>query len=118
VLEGVRYLAEPVKIALPPIESLEYVHIADIIRCEAGDNYTYIYFSNRKKIVVSRTLAIYEELLTGKGFARIHYQHLTNLHHVERYVQGRGGIVIMSDKKVIQVSQRKKEEFLKLIGAK
>ena len=117
LLDNFRYPAEPAKIALPTMEGLEYVRITDIIRCEASDNYTYIYFSDGKKIVVSRTLVVYEELLKGKGFARVHHQHLISLHHVEKYVRGRGGIVIMSDKKVIQVSQRKKEEFLKLIGA-
>ena len=103
------------KIALPVTEGLIYVRTADIVRCEANSNYTYIHFENGKKIVVSRTLAVYEDALKGRGFARVHHHHLINLHHVEKYVRGRGGVVIMSDSKEIQVSQRKKDEFLRLL---
>ncbi|WP_288878819.1 LytR/AlgR family response regulator transcription factor [Pedobacter panaciterrae] len=116
LLDGFRQPAEITKIALPTMEGLIYVYTMDIVRCEANDNYTHIYFKDGKKIIVSRTLAVYEEALKGKGFARVHNQHLINLQHVEKYIRGRGGIVIMSDEKAIQVSQRKKEEFLRLIG--
>jgi two-component system LytT family response regulator len=103
------------KIALPVTEGLIYVHTSDIVRCEASSNYTYIYFTDSRKIIVSRTLAVYEEMLKDRGFARVHYQHLINLHHVDRYVRGRGGTVVMSDGIEIQVVQRKKDEFLKLL---
>ncbi|WP_118976062.1 LytR/AlgR family response regulator transcription factor [Taibaiella koreensis] len=114
--ESFRRLPELPKIALPVLEGFIYVHTADIVRCEANSNYTYVYLTGGKKVVVSKTLAVYEELLKDHGFARVHHQHLINLKYVEKYVRGRGGLVIMSDKKEIQVSSRKKEEFLRLIG--
>jgi two-component system LytT family response regulator len=104
------------RIALPVSDGLAYVQVNDIIRCEAEGSYTNMYFTNRTKIVVCRSLGIYEDLLKEHGFARVHHQHLINLKHVERYRRGRGGIVFMSDKKEIDVSQRKKDEFLKLLG--
>lgn len=106
------------KIALPVAEGLIYVHTSDIVRCEASSNYTYIYFAGGRKIIVSRTLAVYEEALKDRGFARVHHQHLINLHHVEKYVRGRGGSVVMSDGIEIQVAQRKKDEFLKLLDSR
>lgn len=106
----------PDRIALPVLDGLIYVYLDDIIRCEADGNYTSVYFTNRSKLVVSRTLGVYEELLRDRGFARVHHQYLINLKHVERYQRGRGGTVIMSDKKEITVSQRRKDEFLKLLG--
>jgi hypothetical protein len=36
--------------------------------------------------------------------------------HVEKYQRGRGGIVIMADKTELMVSQRRKEEFIKVSG--
>jgi len=116
LLDSFKHPVENTKVALPTMEGLLYVHTIDIVRCEASDNYTHIYFRDGKKITVSRTLAVYEEALKERGFARVHNQHLINLHHVEKYIRGRGGMVIMSDNKEIQVSQRKKDEFLKMLG--
>jgi two-component system LytT family response regulator len=104
------------KIALPVAEGFIYVYATDIIRCEASSNYTYVFLTEGKKVIISKTLAVYEEILKDYGFARVHHQHLINLKYVERYMRGRGGVVIMSDMKEIQVSSRKKEEFLRLIG--
>ncbi len=115
LLHAFKRPAEKPKIALPVTEGLIYVRTTDIVRCEASSNYTFIYFEDGRKIIVARTLVLYEEALKDKGFARVHHQHLINLHHVEKYVRGRGGIVVMSDQKEIQVSQRKKEEFLRLL---
>lgn len=110
--------AENPKIALPVTEGFIYVYTADIVRCEASSNYTHIFMAEGPKIIVSKTLAVYEDLLKDYGFARVHHQHLVNLKYVEKYMRGRGGVIIMSDKQEIQVSSRKKEEFLKLIGGK
>lgn len=115
--EAFKRPAELPKIALPVTEGFIYVQTMDIVRCEASSNYTHIYLAEGKKIIVSKTLAVYEEMLQEHGFARVHHKHLINLKYVEKYVRGRGGVVIMSDKKEIEVSSRKKEEFLKLIGS-
>lgn len=106
--------AEP-RISLPVTEGFLYVPVQDIIRCEAEGNYTLFYCRNRPKVVVSRTLGSYQEQLEALGFVRIHHQHLVNVQHVEKYHRGRGGMVQMSDGKMIDVSQRKKEEFLRRI---
>lgn len=105
------------RIALPVSDGFVYVQVSEIIRCEAEGNYTNMYFADQHKILVCRTLGTYEDLLKEQGFARVHHKHLINLRYVERYQRGRGGIVFMSDKKQIDVSQRKKDEFLKLLGS-
>jgi two-component system LytT family response regulator len=104
------------KIALPVADGLTYVQTDDIIHCEAQGNYTCFHFTNRSKLLVSRTLGFYEDLLKSRGFIRIHHQHLINLMHVEKYQRGRGGTVIMADKTELMVSQRRKEEFIKMSG--
>ena len=107
--------ALPNKIALPSLNGLAYIEIASIIRCEAKSNYTIFHFINRPKMVVSRTLGTFEMQLSLHGFFRIHNQHLINLAHLDYYQRGRGGTVVMSDKKEITVAQRKRDEFLKLL---
>lgn len=117
MLQSFQKQKAPEKIALPVMDGLVYVPVQEIIRCEAEGNYTMFYFSGRHKMLVSRTLGSYELTLKPMGFVRVHHQHLINLHHVEKYQRGRGGVVIMSDKKEVIVSQRKKDEFLKMISS-
>src|SRR2546423_4223744 len=43
------------KIAIPSLEGLLFFNINDIIHLEAQSNYTVIYFTNRPKLIASRT---------------------------------------------------------------
>jgi two-component system, LytTR family, response regulator len=54
----------------------------------------------------------YEEMLPGKEFFRIHKAHLININHINRYIKGEGGEVIMSDGSCLEVSRYKKGEFM------
>lgn len=101
------------KIALPMQEGLMFVNIDDIIRLQSTSNYTTFYLSNKKSIMVSKTLGDFETLLEPHYFYRTHNSHIINLAHAEKYLKGEGGTVVMSDKSEIEVSRRKKEEFLK-----
>lgn len=117
LLQSAQQPGLPEKICLPLADGFTYVPVREIIRCEAEGSYTIFHFSGRNKVVVSRTLGSYEAVLKDYGFIRVHHQHLINPEHVERYQRGRGGIVVMSDKKEVVVSQRKKDDFLRQINA-
>lgn len=96
-------------IVLPTLDGFLVVKISDIIRCEADKNYTFFIFTNNRKVLVSKTLKDFEELLQDMDFIRIHQSHLINASHVQRYIKGSGGYVKMSDDSIIEVSRRKKE---------
>jgi two-component system, LytTR family, response regulator len=53
--------------------------------------------------------------LAGTTFFRIHKSFLVNLVHVREYLRGDGGTVIMSNNMELEVSRRKKEQFLSKI---
>jgi two-component system LytT family response regulator len=103
------------RIALPTIEGLQLLAIESIISCEADDNYTALHLKNNKKIVVSSTLKVIEELLEDHSFVRIHRSYLVNLKEIEKYVKADGGYVVMSDGSQVYVSRNKKEELLKIL---
>jgi two-component system LytT family response regulator len=100
------------KIALPTFTGLDVIPVKEIIHCQAEVNYTRFFFTGGKKLLAIRTLKDYEDLLNECGFIRVHKSHLINVHHVKSYTRGEGGTVTMSDGTVIDVSRRKKEEFL------
>ncbi|MDO6430848.1 LytTR family DNA-binding domain-containing protein [Flavitalea sp. BT771] len=104
------------KIAISTIDGLLFFDIGDIIHIEAHSNYTVFSFVNRPKLTVSKTLKEFEDLLPPQLFFRPHHSHLINLHFIKRYIKGDGGTIEMQNGELVDVSRRKKEEFLKLIG--
>ena len=92
------------------------MNLEDIVYLEASNNYTNIYLSTRQKFLVSRTLKDFEELLPTETFLRIHHSNIINKNFVEKYIRGEGGQVVMRNGVVLDVSKRKKSEFLQAIG--
>ncbi|PSL42678.1 LytTR family two component transcriptional regulator [Chitinophaga niastensis] len=101
------------KIALPTINGLVFMPVQNIVRCESTGNYTRIFFTDKKNLMVSRPLKEFEELLTDVDFFRVHNSHLINLQQMQSYIQGEGGFALMSDGTQVEVSRRRKADFLK-----
>ena len=101
------------KITLPTGSAYEVVLVKDIIKCEANDNYTNIYLTNGRKFLVTGTLKHYEDLLPEKDFIRVHHRFLINMNHMVRFKKEEGGSAVMSDGSQVEVSRRKKDDFLK-----
>jgi two-component system, LytTR family, response regulator len=104
------------KLILPSLTGMDFVEVKSIIRCEAESNYTKFYFTDRSPLLVSKTMGKFEEILTNKGFMRVHHKHMINLKHVVKYNKGKSGYVILSDNAQIDISVRKRAEFLKMLA--
>jgi len=102
------------KIVLKTAESIHIVNVPQIIRCEADVNYTVFHLSGKQKLLVSKPLKEYDELLTHTGFFRPHQSHLVNLEHILRYDKNDGGYLVMDDNSLVPVSVRKKDELFRL----
>ncbi len=102
----------PKRLILPTSNGVHVTHVEDIVRCESSNNYTTFYFADNKKIVVSKSIQIYEQLLENSNFCRIHNKHLVNLKYIKKYVKGRGGYVILDDDTHVDVSDGRKKHFL------
>jgi two-component system, LytTR family, response regulator len=103
-------------IAIPTNDGLEFIQIKQIIRIESSSNYSKIILQNGQHLLVTRQLKDFEELLQDYRFYRVHHSHLVNLNFIAKYIRGDGGQVTMRNGDMIDVSRRKKEVFLKLIG--
>jgi two-component system, LytTR family, response regulator len=101
------------KLGLATRDGLIFIKISDIIRCESDVNYTWFYLEKGEKILASKTLKDFEEMLDEYNFYRVHKSHLVNLAHLKRYIKGEGGSVIMSDNSEVEVSRRNKEGLMK-----
>lgn len=100
------------KLALPVADGLEMVAPSEILYCESDSNYTVVHQQGKKRLVISRTLKEFEDLLKDRGFVRVHHGYLINTRHVKKYIRGEGGEVIMEDGTNVAVSRRKKQELM------
>jgi len=107
---------QPKLLTIPTTDGLQFINIEDIIYLEANDNYSNIYLSTNQKFLVSRTLKDFEELLPPDIFIRIHHSSIVNKFYVDKYIRGEGGQVVMRNGNVLDVSKRKKSDFLQAIG--
>jgi PAS domain S-box-containing protein len=105
-------------LALPSSDGLTFVKIAEIIYCEADSNYTIFFLMDGRKIMVSQTLKEYEQSLAVYRFFRIHHSYLVNISMIKQYIRGEGGHVTMINGAMLDVSKRRKEEFLNLFSSK
>lgn len=100
-------------IALPTQESLEFIEVEQIIRCESDSNYTRLFLLNEvKPLLVSKTLKHIESMVEGMGFFRIHHSHLVNVKYIKKYVRGNTGTLVLKDGTALPVSRAKKGDFL------
>lgn len=100
------------KLALPTVEKIEFRELNTIVRCEGENNYTHFYFTDGSKLLISKPLIEYEEILEGYGFFRTHKTHLVNLMHVKSFIKTDGCALSLSNGHSIPVSRRRKEEVL------
>ncbi len=103
------------KVAIPTHDGIDFFNTNDIIYCQAEGSYTKLFLVNNRKELVSRTLKDFDNLLSGSGFCRVHNSTLINLKHVEKYIKGEGGYVILTEGHHADISRRKKEEFLNIL---
>ncbi len=103
------------KIALPVSDGLLFVEINDIIYLSAEGAYTEIFIKGKKeKLIVSKNIKTFEEILIQPCFFRAHRSYIINLNCVSQYVKQDGGYIIMENGAQVGLSKDKKEEFLKV----
>ncbi len=107
---------EQVKIALPTHNGYIFVDTREVIRIESQNTYTTFFMANKNQVVVSRTMKECEEMISDYGFIRVHQSHMINLAHIRKYIRGEGGNIEMTDGSLVEVSRRKKEEFLEALN--
>jgi two-component system LytT family response regulator len=106
------FAGEVKKLVLKDADNVHIVSISEVMYMQADNNYTSFFLTDKRKIVISKTLKEYEQLLEGKGFFRCHQSHLVNLNYILRIDKRDGGFIVMKDQTQLPLSSRKKEQLL------
>lgn len=104
------------KIAIPSMDSFEFIEKSEILYCEADSNYSIVHLQNGNKIISTYTLKKMDELLSEEHFYRVHKSFILNVNFVDRILKGNGGAVVMANKAEIPIARRKKDQFFNLLG--
>lgn len=102
------------KLALNTQEKIHIVNISDIIRCESNGNYTEFFMKENKKLLVTKTMKDYEDLLSQQGFYRVHQSHLINTSYIKEFIKSDEEL-LMIDQTRIPVSTRRRAEVMKML---
>ena len=103
------------KLMVPTKDGMIFLKVGDIIRLQSESNYTLFYLTGNKKVLVAKTLKNFEDKLVPYNFMRVHQSHLINLAHMKEIDHG-DNHVLMTDGSRVEISKRKKKEFLDALG--
>lgn len=103
------------KITIPNASGFKIIHLRDIVYLEADSNYCIFHLVNQEKIIASKPLKDYEEVLTENQFIRVHKSHIINMDYLKEYKNTNGLQVKLIQDITIQVSRRRISEFLEKV---
>jgi len=104
------------RLVIPNQQGLLLVELDHIIRMESEGAYTLIVLTDGARHLASKNLGFYENQLAHHDFIRVHHGHLIHMEHVVKYVKGEGGHVVMTDGTLVNVSRRRKDEFMRRLA--
>ncbi len=103
------------KIALSMSNGLTFVEVADIVLLEADGAYTTFYLKDGQKILVSKKLKFYEDILSNRSFFfRTHRSYFINVNFIKKYSRSENAI-LMDNGTSINISRDRKQEFETLL---
>lgn len=104
------------KIALPQHLEIRYVNIEEIVRCQADNTYTFFFLRDGEKILISKALKEYSDLLKPYGFIRTHQSHLVNPKFVKSWLKEDGGTLLLTTLEKIPVSKPNRDYVKKALS--
>jgi two-component system LytT family response regulator len=104
------------KIILRTSETVHLVKVSDIVYCESDLSYTHFFLADGQKILISKTLKEFEDLLKEFGFFRVHKSFLVNLLAISKFEKADGGYLVMENKDRVPVSSRKRDQLLEIFS--
>lgn len=103
------------KITIPEQFGFRVVNVADLMYLVADSNYTTLYMKNSERIVATKPLGEFENMLNDLVFFRIHKSSIINLNFLKSYSSYQGNYAEMNDGEKLAISRRKMNEFRDII---
>lgn len=119
VINLLKNLQLPQKIAVHINDMVQLVDLADIVHIEGLGNYSRIFVQNGQEFVIPRLLKDFEDYFGPVSvLVRINRSILVNVRHISGYSKGEPCVISMKNGKSFEVSRRKKQEIITEIAIK
>lgn len=103
------------KITISSADGFHFVEVPSIIRVEGEGNYATFHLQGGGRVVSTKNLKSYEELLPEDQFIKPHQSHLVNLRSVKKLLWQDGGILQMADGSTVPLARRRREAVLEAL---
>jgi two-component system LytT family response regulator len=107
------------KIAIPMNDGLLFIDVSEIMLLEADGSYCHVVLKNGTKVLVSKKLKFFEDLLRNRTpFFRAHRSFIINLNYIKKYLRGESTIEMDNGDNLTLARERKQdfENTLKELG--
>jgi two-component system, LytTR family, response regulator len=91
-------------------KGFDVLKINDIVFCQSDGGCTFFYTPAGKKIVSSKSLGHFEELLKDRNFIRVHHSYLVNRQHIIGYHHE--GVISLTGKNSVPLGDVYRKKFL------
>jgi len=102
------------RIVLHTLEYVQILQLSEIIYCQSEGGYTNFFLSEGRRIMISKPLKFYDDLLPEKWFLRAHQSYLVNISFVDKFLKS--GTIVLKNKTEIPVSGRRKDYIIQRIN--
>lgn len=100
-------------IVLPTCKGTLVILAEQVVRIQSISNYSKLFFSDGKTLVVAKVLCWFEEHDSLCSFVRIHRTHLVNMNYIKSY---KAGSLFLHNGEIIVVAKRKKACVVKRLN--
>lgn len=113
LLDEIKGNREPAgKIAIHHATGILFIEIDDILFLEGDGGYTVVHLTNGKKIIATRILSGFEDLLPESLFFRIHKSTIVNLKYVTEFSRSEGFSLVLKNGVQLAVGRRRVQAVL------
>lgn len=115
ISQGYREMEDLERIVLPVSHGYKLVELNEVRRLESSINYSHIHLVNSERILISRSLKDFEELLPDPPFCRVHTSHIINMNQILDFNTKDGARLRLKDETIIPVARRRLSTFKKAL---
>lgn len=106
------------RIVIPTGDGPVFIQTRDIAHIESYGNYTFVFLTTNERILASRNLKEFEEMLPPIQFFRTHQSHIVQVPLVKQLLKTpEGDIALLQTGTEIPVARRKKDAFRNILQA-
>jgi len=99
------------------LDKVSFVRNEDIIYCKSSGRYTEFFLTENRKLLASKSLGEYEQVLNPHCFFRIHKSYVVNLDQVLSINKKTGNYCELKGGATLPISRRRMESFFKYINS-